>query len=288
MSKSILNTSSKQKQSHRIVVIICYIGKLPWYFNYFIHSCAFNPTIDFCLIINDQSHKTRMPRNVTVHYKELHQIQTMASAKLGFQVALKKPYKLCDFKPAYGVIFKEFINGYDHWGFGDIDVIYGNIRSFITPEILQSDVISARHDYLTGHFCLFKNCKKINALYTQSKDYKKVFTSEKNFCFDETNYAFYAFTSETPLKDINTEIESMTYVVKKLASENRLTAHFDFMLLEGTPGRMLWKKGKLFYRRRFEVMMYHLIQFKTIYKPSRTMARIPDRFRISDRRIYRE
>lgn len=33
----------------------------------------------------------------------------------------------------------------------------------------------------------------MNALFKQSKDYKKVFTNSNNFCFDETNYAFDAF-----------------------------------------------------------------------------------------------
>jgi hypothetical protein len=33
-----------------IVILICYFGKLPWYFRYFLHSCKFNTSIDFFLI----------------------------------------------------------------------------------------------------------------------------------------------------------------------------------------------------------------------------------------------
>ena len=36
----------------RIVFIITYIGKHPWYFPYFLYSCRYNPTIDF-LIFTD-------------------------------------------------------------------------------------------------------------------------------------------------------------------------------------------------------------------------------------------
>ena len=64
----------------------------------------------------------------------------------------------------------------------------------MTDELLdQYDVISARHDYLTGCFALYKNNLYINSLFTHSKDFMKVFTSENNYFFDETNFAFKAF-----------------------------------------------------------------------------------------------
>jgi hypothetical protein len=31
----------------RIIFLIPYIGKLPWYFPYFLKSCVYNPDIDF-------------------------------------------------------------------------------------------------------------------------------------------------------------------------------------------------------------------------------------------------
>jgi len=35
----------------------------------------------------------------------------MASRKLGFKVTINNPYKLCDFKPAYGLFFEEYTQG---------------------------------------------------------------------------------------------------------------------------------------------------------------------------------
>lgn len=63
-------------------------------------------------------------------------------------VAIPNSYKLCDFKPTYGLIFSEYIAKYDFWGMGDIDVIYGNIRDFITEDVLNNnDIITVKHDF---------------------------------------------------------------------------------------------------------------------------------------------
>ncbi len=36
-----------------IGMLTCWYGPYPWYFPYFIHSCGFNPTIDFILITDN-------------------------------------------------------------------------------------------------------------------------------------------------------------------------------------------------------------------------------------------
>jgi hypothetical protein len=78
------------------------------------------------------------------------------------------------------------LEGSDFWAHGDIDIVYEDIRNFMTDEILNSyDNISSRHDYITGTFCLFKNNQQMNTLFMQSKDYKKVMSSADHFCFDE-------------------------------------------------------------------------------------------------------
>ena len=46
---------------------------------------------------------------------------------------------------------------------------------------------SARHDYLTGCFALYRNQPYLLALFRQSRDYQKVLTEHLHFCFDETN-----------------------------------------------------------------------------------------------------
>ena len=74
------------------------------------------------------------PDNVIIKYKTLEEVETTAAEKLGFPVKIATSYKLCDFKPAYGFLFPEILKEFKFWGHGDIDVIYGNIRKFISKK----------------------------------------------------------------------------------------------------------------------------------------------------------
>ncbi len=270
---------------NKIVLLICYYGEFPWYFPYFLHSCKYNPSVTF-MIITDATYNYDLPENVIFVKKSLDEIKILASEKLGLSFQIDFPYKLCDLRPAYGFVFTDFIKGYDFWGYCDIDVIFGKIRNFMTSEVLDHcDVISPRHDYLLGAFTLFRNTQKINELYKQSKDYKKVFTSPKHYCFDETNFAFKPFAEGLPPEEIQSEIESMTHVVKRLDNEHYIRAYFDFHIIEGYPGRLTWQKGVLTYKKRFEVMLYHMVRFKKNCKQTR-IKKIPDTFHISPARIY--
>lgn len=272
----------------KIVFLIVYIGEYPWYFSYFLHSCKYNTSIDFYIYTDNPIIDFSTPENVKLITYSLNEFNKDATKALGFPVNIEYGYKLCDFKPAYGYIFSDRIKDYDFWGHCDIDIIFGNIRSFITEQTLNKyDVISARHDYLTGSFTIYRNAPPINRMFMQSKDYKIVFTSPYSFCFDETNYAFDMFEAGLHYSDIKTEIESMTHVVKRLQEKGTIKAYFEFQILEGLAGNMLWDNGTLIYRNKFEVMYYHLIKLKTIYSEETDLTRaIPDRFRIGKKKIY--
>lgn len=269
-----------------IAILICYIGKLPWYFNYFVHSCKYNPTVEFVLVTDDTSYVGVIPGNVKFFYQSLTGINSLASEKLGFATNITTGYKLCDFKPCYGVIFSDLLKDYDYWGHGDIDVIFGDIRAFLTQDLLAyHDLISVRHDFLTGQFLVFRNCEKMNNLFMQSKDYKMVLSSEKHFCFDETNFQWQGFTDGKHYSEIQSEIESMTHVVKRLEAQNYINVFFDFIIIEGLPGRLKWCEGKLYYRNKYEILLYHLVLFKRKCVPSRLVKNIPGSFLITPSRI---
>jgi hypothetical protein len=273
---------------HSLAFIIPYIGSLTWYFPYFLHSCKYNPSIDFYIYTDNPIINVKVPENVRFINYTLDEFNKDATEALGFSVNIEHAYKLCDFKPAYGFIFSELIKKHDFWGYCDIDVIWGNIRSFMTDEILTDyDVISARHDYLTGCFALYKNNKEMRELFMQSKDYQKVFISNENFFFDETNFAFKEFEAGIHYSRIITEVESMTHVVRRLEENGKLKPYFEFQIVEGFAGNMLWDHGTLIYRKEFESMLYHMVRFKRKYSEETDLNKtIPDRFRIGKKKIY--
>lgn len=171
---------------------------------------------------------------------------------------------------------------------GDIDVIYGNIRCFITPKILEAhDIITVRHDFLVGYFTIYRNSKKMNELFKQSQDYKMVFTSKDHFCFDECNFAFWKLDHDISFDDVadTCEIESMTHIVRRLQREMKIRAYFDTHAIEGVYGKLIWDNGKLIFKSQFEVLLYHLIILKKIFKKTYPKS-IPNKFRISPTRIY--
>jgi hypothetical protein len=275
-------------QKTTIALLTCYMGNLPWYFAYFVQSCKYNPTVDFFIVTDDETWSGPLPPNVRLIYKSFDEVSRLASTALGFEVKIDTGYKLCDFKPAYGLIFSELFKPYDFWGYCDIDVIFGNIRDFMTDELLENyDLISTRPDWIPGCFTLYKNNYELNTLFTHSKDYKKVFTSQQHYCFDETNFAHALFEIGKPYREICTEIESMMHVVKKMEEQNYIKPFYDLYIIEGgRPGRLRWEEGTLTYRSRFEVLLYHLIMLKKHYKPKMPINPIPGCFTISPNKIY--
>lgn len=165
-----------------IGVIICWYGNFPDYFEFFLRSCEINTKYDF-LIFTDQHYKTNI-KNVKIINMSFNELNLLFSKKLDFDVCISKPYKLCDFRPAYGIIFEDYLKKYQFWGHCDIDQIFGKIDDFVTQDILDK-YEKINHN---GHFSLYKNNKKMNELFKKEGSvfsYKEVFASEKNYAFDE-------------------------------------------------------------------------------------------------------
>ncbi len=272
----------------KIILITCWYGSYPWYFKYFVHSCRYNLNVDFVIITDNQENIENKPENLKIIIKSLNDIIKIASERLGFLVNIDYPYKLCDIKPAYGFIFPEIISGYDFWGISDIDIVYGKIREFITDDVLiDYDVISSRHDYITGSFCLFRNNEYINTLFMKSRDYRKVFSTANHYCFDECNFVFKQLSLGQSIFEVDCEIESMTHIVKKAETNGELKALFEFMVVEGTPGKISWNNGHIYYKNTFEAMLYHLVRFKRECTKSTILNPIPDVFYFSATKIYK-
>lgn len=272
----------------KIVLITCYFGKFPWYIPLFIKSCGYNPTIDF-LIYSDCNSEYKVPDNFKIVPFTLDKFNRLATQKLGFDISVKLPYKLCDFKPAYGVIFNDDVKDYDFWGITDIDIVFGRIREFMSEELLERyEVVSVRNDYPTGSFMLFKNTYEINNLYTKSKDYKRVFTSDTHYCFDECNFKQVYLQNGGDIFEIECEIESMHHIIKREENNNYLKAHFDFLIIEGLPGQLKWEKGILTFKNEYEVLLHHLIRYKSHHYTRKIYwENVPDTFYI-DKHLIRK
>lgn len=165
----------------RIVLINCYFGKLPEYFTLFIQSCKYNSNVDF-LFFSDQE-VVDLPENVRFIHFSFEGFKRYIEAHFSFEICLKNPYKLCDYKPAYGYVLKDYLESYDFWGHIDVDLVLGKIDHFLNDEILEKyDKI-----YQLGHMCLYRNTEEVNTLFMSNvgMDYKDVFQTDVICVFDE-------------------------------------------------------------------------------------------------------
>ncbi|MEO0794386.1 MAG: DUF6625 family protein [Verrucomicrobiota bacterium] len=167
----------------RALIIAIYFGKLPSWLPLWFESCANNPSFNW-LLISDQTIEVKPPSNVLVKHMTLDSFQKTATQTLGLEACLPGPYKICDFRPAFGVIFAEEIAGYDFWGYCDLDVIFGRLDRFLTDEVLT------KHDQILvrGHLCLLRNSETINNAFRSESagpGFENVFTQSKHYIFDE-------------------------------------------------------------------------------------------------------
>jgi len=116
----------------------------------------------------------------------LNEFNILASNRLGFKIQIKHSYKICELKPAYGLIFQNYLVNYDFWGYGDIDLVYGDILQFLPEKWNKEyDIISNHTEFIPGHLCILKNTIGIITLFQQVKSYKTIFQSPVYHGFDE-------------------------------------------------------------------------------------------------------
>lgn len=116
--------------------IVPYFGKLPKEFPVFLKTCANNTEFDWLIFTDDYS-KFNYPQNVTPKYISFKDLREMIKNKFEFEIKLEQPYKLCDYKPAYGYIFEEYLNNYSFWGHCDIDTLMGDLNTLLTEDLLN-------------------------------------------------------------------------------------------------------------------------------------------------------
>lgn len=146
-----------------ILYIVPYFGNFPNLFPVWLHSCANNPTVNW-LILTDDKREFCYPSNVKVEYTTFSAVRERIQKLFDFEINLSQPYKLCDFRIAYGLAFADYLKGYDFWGFCDIDLIWGNIRNILDEEIFATyDKIGYQ-----GHSTLFRNVDYVNRLFRET------------------------------------------------------------------------------------------------------------------------
>ena len=243
--------------------IIPYFGKLPNYFPLFLKSCQYNEDFNWLIFTDDKSFFC-YPPNVKVVPMTFSELTALISSKFDFTISLERPYKLCDYKPAYGYIFENYIKDYYFWGHCDIDTIMGNLKHFLTDEIFNMyDKI-----FCLGHMTLYKNTFENNRLFMSKYNgvylYKNVLSSPEIHWFDEAwkyvniNDIFKEHKKRIYKKDLSMGIAIMRTYFQR--SEYRGIDEYPFnnghQIEEFIDALYIWNKGELFRLRLWGDKIY--------------------------------
>lgn len=164
--------------------IIPYFGRFHNYFPLFLKTCSWNKDFNW-LVFTDDNTPYDYPENFKVVKMSFVELKELIQSKFDFEITLNSPYKLCDYKPAYGYIFEDYLKNFRFWGHCDVDTLMGNLSGFITEDLLDGyDKI-----FCLGHMVLYRNSYENNRLFMSEFNgkllYEKVFTTDRICWFDE-------------------------------------------------------------------------------------------------------
>ena len=140
------------------------------------------------------------PPNLQVVHTTPEDVQQFVETALSFSFpaplrTMPHGSKLNDWKAAFGKIFHTIISGCEFWGYGDLDVIYGNLRYAVPAAVrTRSDIITWKKgkQYMSGPCTFFKNTDVVNNLFFQEKDWRLIISDwAGNGAFDVPGLRMY-------------------------------------------------------------------------------------------------
>lgn len=224
---------------NRIRVLTFCFRKLPNYFNVWLKSAGMNPEIDFLVITTDTT-KYNLPANIEIKNYTFDWVLDRVRSKFDCPIDIRDPYKFCDTRPMFGYLFPEWFEGYEFWGGCDLDVVFGDIRAFITDEVLEKyDKILTR-----DHFYLYRNTGEVNKRFMlphmgKDKFYEQVLGDHLLYCFGERkNWGMYFLYLNYGFPMFDAPVSADVFHKKKA---------FHVNTGEASKGQIFsWKDGKLY------------------------------------------
>lgn len=162
-----------------------YFGQWPKWINLYLKSCSLNPFIDFHFFTDCGDPKQNY-KNTFFHEISWEKYQNEISNKLGIKYKKDSAYNLCDVRPFFSFIHADLLARYDFWGYGDLDVCYGDLSKLINDNVLlDKDVISTHADRVSGHFALFRNTEYFRDLCFSIPKWKEKLEGTEMYGIDE-------------------------------------------------------------------------------------------------------
>lgn len=90
------------------------------------------------------------------------------------------------------IFFRDFTVDYQYWGYSDMDVLVGDLRSPVDAAVRGGiDVVTSSKNLLIGHFTILKNTEKFRLMYRECAGWQDLFCEEHYQKFDEGVFSDY-------------------------------------------------------------------------------------------------
>lgn len=169
--------------SYRIAIMCPYFGKFPPNIELTLYTMSKNKFIDWIIFTDAEIQQYKKYPNINFIKMDFAGFQQRA--KDCFGTIVETPYKMCDYKPAYGYMFYEFIEGYDFWGYCDVDMLFGDLSEFFTNDKLSE--FDKIYDF--GHLSIYRNTVGVREGFMGTEEYfvpyKDIFNHKYICVFDE-------------------------------------------------------------------------------------------------------
>lgn len=243
-----------------IAIVVAFFGKAPFWLPAFLVSCRENRDVQW-LIYTDDGIGDALSENVTVRHMEASELASRASdvfrTRVEIQSASAKTKKVsrkaCDLKIGYGTIFEEDLRNFDFWACSDLDIVWGDIRGFVTDRLLEDyDIISSRADRLSGHFTLYRNAPPFNRTFELIPDLATAMENPQYLHLDERELT----------NHLRAHMRSNPSPRVYWREDWTMSAAYQRALGDGATDSLWWRDGKTFDAQGKELMYLHFHKLK--------------------------
>ncbi|MDD5216579.1 MAG: hypothetical protein PHN49_02075 [Candidatus Omnitrophica bacterium] len=277
--------------SNRIVLIGHCFGKVPNWFDICLKTCEWNRNVDW-LFFTDCLPERKTGENIRFVKISIADLKELIKAKTGTEPQIPDGFKVCDFRPAFGHVFEAYLQGRDFWGHCDFDIIWGDIRRFITDEMLDTfDVISSYPHTVVGSCTLYRNVPLISTLYRQNPYYREAFQAPWGCCFDELGQTMrHGYGFGKTVREFERAGKIKGFYQRLVGTDNcddrdeKWIRQIEETYGEKTQrdpdfvwGPCVWQNGRLFFAgNRREIMSFHFKEYSVRHE---LFAPLPLRWR---------
>lgn len=248
-------SSPLPEQEPRAAFLVLWLGPLPPTTDLFLASCRHNPNFTW-LLITDQDAPLSCPPNVRYVSTTAEKLTARFHEIIGADITIPPAYRLCDLRPTFGEVFTVELQEFSHWGHCDLDVLWGDIGRFFTPERLRTcDVLSADAAWICGPCALYRRTPRLTTLWRLLPNYRTILTAPMNprqRTVEETDFA---------------------RLIARQPDLRTFSTHAQCSCFDTTTAS--WRNGRLWRSDGTEALLMHLFQWKRLPIDPPNLHRLP-------------